>query len=257
VLRWLALDLHLHTVLSACAEVEMIPPLIVERALEVGLAGIAVTDHNAAENAAAVQQAAAGTSLSVLAGMELQTREDVHLLALLGDAESALRLQERVYSSLPDLPNRPEYFGEQLVVDAAGEYLRTNDRLLQTATGLALEQAVAAVKDVGGLCLAAHVDRPANSLVANLGFVPPDLPLDGVEVSRRCDADAYAASRRDLRDLAVVSSSDAHRLSEVAARTLFLIERVSLDELALALRRERGRAIRVRPLNRPHDDEER
>lgn len=233
----------------------MVPPLIVKQALALGLAGIAITDHNSAENAAAVQEAAQGTGLAVLAGMELQTREEVHLVALLPDADAAMGLQQIVHSALPDLPNRPEFFGEQLVVDAAGGYVRTNDRLLQTATRLSAEEAVAAIRAAGGLCLAAHIDRPANSLVANLGFVPPDLPLDGVEVSRCCDAERYAGARGDLRDLAVVCSSDAHRLSELAARTLFLIERVSLEELGQALRRERGRAIRVRPPNRSHDNE--
>ncbi|MHB0876718.1 MAG: PHP domain-containing protein [Anaerolineae bacterium] len=248
MLHWLAVDLHVHTVLSACAEVEMMPPLIVEQALALGLAGIAITDHNSAENAAAVQEAAAGTGLVVLAGLELQSREDVHLLALMGDAQRAAELQQQVYSSLPDLPNRPEYFGEQLVVSAAGDYVRLNDRLLQTATRLSVEEAVALVQGLGGLCLAAHIDRPTNSLVSNLGFVPADLTLDGVEVSRHCDVDRYTGARRDLRDLAVVSSSDAHRLSELSARTLFLIEQVSLAELALALRRQRGRAIRVQTI---------
>lgn len=245
MLRWLAADLHVHTVLSACAEVEMIPPLIVERALQLGLAGIAITDHNASENAQAVSEAAMGTGLAVIGGMELQTREEVHLLALMGDAEGLVALQERVYAALPETQNRPEHFGEQYVVTAEGDPVCLNSRLLQTSTSFSVDEAVALVHGLGGLCLAAHIDRPANSLIANLGFVPPDLPLDGVEVSRRCDATSYVASRRDLRDLAVVSCGDAHRLSEMVARTLFLVERVCVAEIGLALRRQGGRSVRT------------
>ncbi|HHE71657.1 MAG TPA: PHP domain-containing protein, partial [Chloroflexi bacterium] len=75
-------DLHIHTVLSACAEVEMIPPLIVAEALRKGLDILAITDHNATANAPAVRQAAEGTPLTVLLGMELQTREEVDVLCL-------------------------------------------------------------------------------------------------------------------------------------------------------------------------------
>jgi 3',5'-nucleoside bisphosphate phosphatase len=95
-------DLHLHTVLSPCAEVEMIPPLIVRRALEAGLDLIAVTDHNAAANCAAVVQAAAGTGLAVLPGMELQTAEEVHVLCLFDTVEQALTWQGIVFDHLPN-----------------------------------------------------------------------------------------------------------------------------------------------------------
>lgn len=235
------MDLHVHTVLSACAELEMLPPLIVERALELGLAAIAVTDHNSAENVRAVQQAAAGSGLAVIPGMELQTREEVDLLALFETAEAAEALQQVVYATLPDEPNRPEFFGEQVVVDAAGDPVRENTRLLQAAGGLSVEEAAATVARLGGLCIAAHVDRPVHSLIANLGFVPPGLAIDAVEVSRNCDPAAYVAGRRDLRGLAVVSCGDAHRLSEMTARTRLLVAAATFGELRLALRAEGGR----------------
>ena len=85
-------DLHVHTVLSPCAEIEMIPPLIVHRALQAGLALIAVTDHNSAENVAAVIEAAEGTGLTVLPGMEVQTREEVHLTCLFDSLEQVMAI---------------------------------------------------------------------------------------------------------------------------------------------------------------------
>src|SRR5512139_2660318 len=103
--RYLLSDLHVHTVLSPCAEVEMIPPLIVRQAIQLGLEIIAITDHNSAGNAAAVIEAAAGSGLTVLPGMEVQSREEVHLICLFDRVEQALGWQEQVLSALPDLEN--------------------------------------------------------------------------------------------------------------------------------------------------------
>jgi predicted metal-dependent phosphoesterase TrpH len=116
-------DLHIHTVLSPCAEVEMIPPLIVEHALDAGLDLIAITDHNASANAGAVMEAARKTGLKVLSGMELQTREEVHLLCLFDTLEQLTTWQSEVDRALPDLLNRAETLGEQFVVDAAGDFV--------------------------------------------------------------------------------------------------------------------------------------
>ena len=103
-------DLHVHTVLSPCAEVEMIPPLIVQKALEKNIDLIAITDHNTSANVGAVQKAAQGTGLTVLPGMEIQSREDVHLLTLFETLEALAAWQKEVDASLPDLPNEPDFF---------------------------------------------------------------------------------------------------------------------------------------------------
>ena len=117
-------DLHVHTVLSPCAEVEMIPPLIVQTALEKNIDLIAITDHNASANVRAVQKAAQGTALTVLPGMEVQSREDVHLLTIFASNEGLESWQSQVDHALPNLPNQPEFLGEQFVVDETGESVR-------------------------------------------------------------------------------------------------------------------------------------
>ncbi|HEX9116317.1 MAG TPA: PHP domain-containing protein, partial [Anaerolineae bacterium] len=180
-------DLHLHTVLSPCAEVEMIPPLIVRRALALGLGLIGVTDHNTAENCDAVVRAAAGSGLIVLPGMETQTAEDVHVVCLFDTVEQALTWQGIVYDHLPDRPNPEEILGGQYVVDAEGDYLRTEDRLLLTATDLPLDDVVARVQALEGLAIPAHIDRPSFSLLANLGFVPADLDVPALEIFHLTD----------------------------------------------------------------------
>lgn len=219
----------------------MIPPLIVRQALALGLGLIAVTDHNTAENASAVIAAARGTDLAVLPGMEVQTREDAHILCLFDTVDQALGWQETVYAHLPPLENREDVFGAQFVVDETGEYLYTNRRLLLTATSLSAEKVVAGVARLGGLTIAAHVNRQAFSLVGSLGFIPPDLALAAVELTR-IDA---AIDRRLIGDRPVIVSGDAHRLSEMRADTLFRVCEPTIQELAMAFRGEAGRRMRV------------
>src|SRR5574338_399449 len=132
-------DLHVHTVLSPCAEVEMIPPLIVQTALEQKIDLIAITDHNASANVGAVQKAAAGTALTVLPGMEVQSREDVHLLTLFETLEALQAWQAEVDRSLPDFPNQPDFFGEQFVVDETEEFIRSEPRVLLTSTSFSID----------------------------------------------------------------------------------------------------------------------
>lgn len=243
--RYLLADLHLHTVLSACAEVEMIPPFIVRRARELGLEVIAVTDHNAALNAAAVVEAAAGSGIAVLPGMEVNSREEVHLTCLFDTLEQALGWQDQVRAALPDRENDEDFFGAQFVVDATGEYLSTEKRLLSTATALSVEEVVRGVTRLGGIVLAAHVDRPHSSLIANLGFVPAGLGIAGVEFSRNADVPKMMARYPQLAGYGKIVSGDAHRLEEMTARTMFKIQAPSVAELALALAGQDGRRVEI------------
>jgi PHP family Zn ribbon phosphoesterase len=181
----LLIDLHIHTVLSACAEVEMIPPLIVQRALELGLGMIGIADHNCAANAAAVVEAAQGTGLTVLPGMEVQTREEVHMLCLFDALEQVERWQGTVDAALPRRPNRESFFGAQYVVDASGAHRYTEERLLATSTSLSVEQVAEGVVALGGMCIPAHIDRPSYSILSNLGFVPQGLRVAGLEITSR------------------------------------------------------------------------
>jgi len=239
------LDLHVHTVLSACAEAEMTPPRIVERALDLGLAGIAITDHNSAENAQAVQEAAAGTGLAVLAGLEIQTAEEVDLLTIFSEMEQALAVQARVYAGLGEAQNRPEFFGEQIVVDRKGYPLRENTRLLQGRTDLTIEAAVRLAHGHRGLAVAAHIDRPSRSLLGTLGFLPAELALDGVEVSRFAQVAQLLRTHPGLTGMGVVSFGDAHRLGELGGSTQFLLGEVGLLELRKCFRDEEGSALRI------------
>lgn len=227
-----AADLHVHTLLSPCAEVEMIPPLIVSRAVEVGLDMIAITDHNSAENAEAVIQAAEGTSLKVIPGMECESVEGVHIVCVFDDIASALEMQEAVYSKLPDLPNRPETFGAQFVVDRDGQFVRYNERLLLVPCELSIMQVHDLVERLGGLAIPAHIDRSAYGIYGVLGFMPPNPEFRAVEISQRITAEDALAQYPDLAGKKLFHSSDAHRLNEIGnARTELDIEHRTVADI--------------------------
>ena len=241
-------ELHVHTVLSPCAEVEMIPPFIVQEALDHGINLIAITDHNASANVRAVQKAASGADLVVLAGMELQTREEVHMLCLFDTAEQVEDWQAAVDILLPDLPNRADYFGEQFVVDENGDFVRNEPRLLLTSANLSLHQAVEGVRALGGLCIPAHVNRKAYSLIENLGLVPTDVHFDALEISRHLSLDEAPLKYPQLKGYPLIQSGDVHRLDEFLGKNIFRVEGPTIQELRLALARQEGRTLAFRSL---------
>jgi hypothetical protein len=246
-LRPIWADLHIHTVLSPCAEVEMIPPLIVRRAQELGLGLIAVTDHNTAENVAAVQTAARGSGIVVLPGMEVQTVEEAHILCLFDVIDQVLGFQELIYASLPALPNRADVFGEQYVVDETGEFVRLNERLLLVSSSLSVNEIVAASTKFGGCAIAAHVDRQAFSLLGNLGFIPDDLAIAALEISRLTPPETAVVRLPLLQGWPLVTSGDAHRLGEMRASTLITMGQPSISELKLAFQGQGGRKVKLLP----------
>ena len=247
-------DLHVHTVLSACAEIEMIPPLIVEEARLKGLDIIAITDHNATGNAIAVREAAAEahrrgeTELTVLLGMELQTREEVDLLCIFDTPEALEAWQSIVDEQLLPMPNDPERFGPQYVVDREGTLVREDQRLLQAPAMIGLEEAVHQVQSMGGLAIPAHIDRQHNGLMAMLGLWPAGLNVDAAEISPNMrPSQARQAFNSIPEHVALVSHSDAHWLDWIGhVMTIYeLHNRPTVATLRQALRGIEGQRAYV------------
>ena len=236
-------DLHIHSCLSPCGDLDMSPRAIVRKSLEVGLDLIAVCDHNSAENAAAVIRAASEKTLWVLPGMEVSSREEVHTLAIFDRVDQVLQMQEWVYSRLRGT-NRPELFGDQVVANEFDEVEGFNDRLLIGAVQISLAELVKQVHRLGGLSIASHVDRPSFSILSQLGFVPKDLNLDALEVSVHTDRESARKKIPGVEDYALLSFSDAHFLSDVGtASTSFLMEAPCVSEIRLALKEQEGRRV--------------
>lgn len=235
-------DLHLHTVLSACAEVEMIPPLIIAEALHKGLHVIAVTDHNATGNVAAMMEAAAGSDLCVLPGMELLTQEEVDLLCIFDTLAQADAWQAQVDAWLPHLANDAGHFGPQYLVDAAGDFVAEDSKMRKAPAQVSIAEATRAIQALGGLAIPAHVERTVYGLLYVLGFWPPDLVADAAEVSYNMRPSQAHAQYPSLHDIPLIASSDAHFLDWIGhTRTVFtLAEPPSVAALRLALTRSGG-----------------
>lgn len=239
-------ELHVHTVLSPCAEVEMIPPLIVQEALDRRIEILGITDHNASANVGAVIEAAQGTSLHVFPGMELQSHEEVHLLCLFDSLEQLAEMQAQVSKTMPNLSNRPDYFGEQFVVDSTGEFLRREDTLLLTSSSLTIKQAIDLVRQLGGLLIPAHVNRQAFGLLPTLGFIPEELEQNHVmEISRHLSPEKALVEFPQLKSRTLIQSGDAHRLNEFLGVNVFSMEKPTISELTLALSNLDGRKFEI------------
>ena len=236
-------ELHVHTVLSPCAGVEMIPPLIVREALQLGIDIIAITDHNATANITAVMQAARGTGLVVLPGMELQTREEVHLLCLFDTLDQAADWQTKVDALLPVTSNNIEFFGEQFVVDATGEFVRREDRLLINSAAIGLENAAGLVRSLGGLAIPAHVDRKANGLLANLGLVPKG--FEALEISRHISPSEARERFPQLCDYPLIQSGDVHLLDGFLGSVELEMERPRIAEIYMAIKGQDERKLSI------------
>ncbi len=214
-------ELHIHSVLSPCAGIEMIPPIIVEEALARGINLIAITDHNASANVAAVIKAAEGKNLTVLPGIELETAEEIHLVCLFPNLSQLARFQQIVDQNLPPLTNNEEFFGIQLVVNEAGEFIRKDTHLLSTATRLSLEDAAKHVLQLGGKFFPAHIEREENGILARLGTIPPELPTQIVEISRFTTPQKVLTQYPELSRYHFIQGGDVHYINDMLGAVLF------------------------------------
>lgn len=217
---WYNADLHVHTCLSPCAEMDMTPKRIVRAALNKRLGVIAVCDHNSCENVQYVQTAASGTQLLVVGGIEITSCEEVHVLGLFGRNEDLVAMQEFVYDHLAG-ENSERLYGYQAVVNEFDVVLGFNNRLLIGATDVPLEKVVARIRGLNGLAVAAHIDRESFSVLGQLGFIPDNVTFDAAELSDVCKTKSFAGLH-----LPLVAGSDAHSLKDIG-RTSFRIKMTS------------------------------
>jgi len=229
-------DLHIHTCLSPCATLDMTPQKIVAEARKRKLDIIAITDHNSAENVGAVMAAATDSGLTVIPGMEVTTSEEV--------TKSALDMQALVYDQLQPGENNEDLFGMQVVANAFDEVEGMNRRLLIGATRMGLGRVVDAIHDLDGVAIAAHIDRETFSVLGQLGFIPEDLHLDALEISRRMTLKQGRTVFRHLDKYPFVTSSDAHDVGDIGTSpAAFRIAVPELAELKRALKGTGGRGV--------------
>ena len=243
MIREFRCDFHVHTCLSPCADLDMYPRAIVAMSLAKRLDIIAICDHNASENVLYVMKAAETTGLTVFAGMEITSSEEVHVLGLFDKMENLLSLQELVYRHLPG-QNNEKYFGCQAIVNEHDEVEGLSDRLLIGSTELSLQRVVDEIHNRNGVAIAAHIDRESFSILGQLGFIPKDIPLDALEISSRTGIAKARLLYPELARFAFIESSDSHVIGDIGRGiTRAFMKEPTTSELKMAFKKTGGRYI--------------
>jgi PHP family Zn ribbon phosphoesterase len=238
-------DLHIHTVLSPCGELEMGAPEIIARARESGIDIIAITDHNECSNVRALQQASGHGGPMVLAGIEVQTSEDVHVVLIFPDVDEAEEYQGWLRKGFMDTPNRPEVFGYQLVIDQFNNIVEEVETLLVQGVRYSIDEVISRSRENGAIPILAHIDRPSFSFPAVLGPIPADYPVDAFELSTNIQACEAEKIRNLYPHRTIIRSSDSHELKKIQRKycTRLLLERPGFDEIFMAIHGLDGRRV--------------
>jgi hypothetical protein len=237
-------DLHIHTVLSPCGDLDMSPVRIIHEAVKKGIGIIGITDHNSLKQVDVVEDLAARHGIFVLGGAEVTTREEIHCLAFFPDRASRNEFQDYIDNWQPFIRNREHLFGHQVVVDDADQILFHEEKLLLTALPRNIHEIEIEVHRLGGIFIPAHIDKPVNSIFSQLGFIPEHLCFDALEIS--CFTTAVSAREKyNLSDnIALVKNSDAHYPGDIGkGLTDFMLSEYNFDEIKLALAGKEGRTV--------------
>jgi len=211
----LSYDLHLHSCLSPCGDMDMTPGNIVGMAVVKQLDVIALTDHNSCKNCPAFLKIASDFGITAIPGMELCTSEEVHVVCLFPDLNEAMAFDRYVYNHLPPFPNEERIFGSQDICNEKDEIIGKETKLLINATDISFDQVYNLVSAYHGIMIPAHMDKSSNSLISNLGFIPPDSEFTCAELK---DISKLADLRKTnpyLNKCRVITSSDAHYLEYI------------------------------------------
>lgn len=211
----IAYDFHIHSCLSPCGDEDMTPANIVNMAKLMGYDAIALTDHNTCGNCGSAMKIGKDIGLTVIPGMELCTAEEVHIVCLFPDLEKANEFSDYVYSTLPPVKNKPSIFGEQTYRDENDEITGTEERLLITASTITTSRVVETVKQFGGICYPAHIDRSSFSILSNLGMVDESFGFTCAEIYDSSKETELKEKHPYLNELKIVSDSDAHFLEKM------------------------------------------
>lgn len=218
-------DFHIHSDLSPCGDKDMTPNNIVNMAYVKGLNMISVTDHNTIENYKAVEKVAQGLGVLVIPGIEINTKEEVHILSYFKDYSSAKAVSDLIYDSLPNIPNKSDIFGEQNIYNENDEVIGKLDKLLISASKYTLGEIYTIVNKYNGVLVPAHINKKSNGILGVLGFFPTDVNFDFIEISN--SHELSERNKKMIMNYKKLVNSDAHILENISEP----INYIDLDKL--------------------------
>lgn len=204
-------DLHIHSDLSPCANADMTPNNIVRMAFIKGLNVISITDHNTAYNLPAVLEVGKQFGIKVIPGIEVTSKEEIHILCYFKNVDDAVKFGVKIYNSLPDIKNKEYIFGEQNIYSFEDKIIGSLDKLLLNASSFTINEIFSLSQKFNGISVPAHINKKSNSILEVLGFIPPELNIKVIEIYNKLPFDENYIDKYK-----VLKNSDAHMLTEIS-----------------------------------------
>ncbi len=208
-------NFHIHSCLSPCADDDMTPNNIAGVGALAGLSIMALTDHNTTKNCPAFFKAAKRNGIIAIAGVELTTAEDIHVVGLFPSLESAAAFEEDLQHRRILIPNRTDIFGNQLILDEEDNLISVEEYLLSNATDITVDECKSYIESFGGVCYPAHIDRHSNGIISTLGDFPQTPEFKCAELTDMSKTEALKEKHPFLRGKKMMYGSDAHFLWDI------------------------------------------
>lgn len=245
-MRFYKADLHIHTLLSPCGNLEMSPVNIIAKAKEKQLDIIGITDHNSTKHCQLTRRIGEREGITVFCGAEVTTKEEVHCLTFFENDDSLDGLQSFLDKNLPHILNNSSLFGEQVVIDENENIIEEVEFHLSNALFADITQVKEMVRTLKGVFIPAHIDRQRHGLISQLGFIPSDLHADALEITRFGSVEDLRNKYRISQEYSFIRSSDAHFLNDIGRAFCHLyIEEPTFAEFRMALAGENGRFVEI------------
>jgi len=208
------LDLHIHSVLSPCADILMTPGNIIKKAIEKGIDIISITDHNSMKNVKSAREIAVGKKITIVPGIEVQSKEDIHLLSYFENSKDLSSYYEKIYDGLSNIKNDEEKFGYQIIVDKNDQFIGKEEKLLMNSTNYSINELINLTNKFNGIAVPSHVDR-SFGLIKNLGFIPEELDIKYIELNFNKSINEYYEKYPYLKNFKLINNSDSHYLNQI------------------------------------------
>ncbi|HEX2395613.1 MAG TPA: PHP domain-containing protein [Bacteroidales bacterium] len=244
-MQWYKADLHIHTVLSPCGGPDMSPVNIIRQAAEKKLNIIAITDHNSTLHCRLAQKIGARYGITVIAGAEINTSEEIHCLTFFENTDTADTFQAYIDENLTVIENKQHVFGHQYIVDEDENILGEEERFLGASLKKGIDEVSRFVNEIGGLFIPAHINRRNNGIYNQIGLIPESARIDAVEVAQIDGFRDFLISHPETGKHSRISNSDSHHLERIGViSTEYYLEKPVFAELVKALKNEESRTVK-------------